>query len=95
MSTDTLPTTNGALAAKTTGARRGRRPGASKNETFLYCLEAGNGEGGKLQLSKPKDEDEILEDSLKNGVPFYRLQKFKAATERTSDGLKIVAVPVE
>jgi hypothetical protein len=94
MSNEGTPTTNGAPGAKPKGERRARKGGA-KNESFIYCLEAGNNEGGKLQLSKPDVKDEILLAALKSGVPYYRLQKFTATVERTTEGLKIVGVPVE
>jgi len=91
MKNESLPTANGATEPKA-GGRRGRR-GAAKNEEFIYCLEAGNSEGGKLQLSKPAEEKDILLAALKTGVPYYRLQKFTATVESTTEGLKIVGVP--
>jgi hypothetical protein len=83
------------VPGKASGPRRARK-NASKNEaTFIFCLEAGNGGGGIIQLSKPDSEDEILAAAFKNDVPYFRIQKFNAVKEKTSDGLKIVGVPVE
>jgi hypothetical protein len=92
MSNEALQTKNGAHGATNRGGRRSRK---NKNEAFIYCLEAGNSEGGKLQFSKPNEEEEILIAALKGGVPYYRLQKFTATVERTAEGLKIVGVPAE
>ncbi len=85
---DDLTNNTGTHEAKAERGRRGRRAAE-----FIYCLEVGNSEGGKLQLGKPNAEEEILLDALKTGVPYYRLQKFTAKVERTSEGLKIVGAP--
>jgi len=82
-------------APKKQGPKQNRKGGAS-SEAFIFCLEAGHPEGGKIQLSKPAEEDEILGAAFKTGVSFYKLQKFNATTEKTSDhSVKIVGTPVE
>ncbi len=63
-----------AVAAAAAGRTRTRRSS--------IVSKLGNSEGGKLQLSKPNGEEEILIAALKGGVPYYRLQKFTATVER-------------
>jgi hypothetical protein len=95
MKNEATATTNDDLTSKPSSVRRGPRKNSAKSGALIYCLEAGSGEGGKIQLSKPEGEDEILTAAFRGGVSYYRLQKFNAATEKTSEGLKIVGVPVE
>ncbi len=85
---DDLTISTGTHEAKVERGRRSR-----KAAEFIYCLEIGNSEGGRLQLGKPEAEENILLDALKTGAPYYRLQKFTAKVERTSEGLKIVGAP--
>jgi hypothetical protein len=83
--------TNGTTsdAEKPTGTRRGRGAKKDKGEdkdTYIYCLDAGKGESGVITLSKPGPKKDILVQSIKSGVYYFRIQRFKASVEDTEDG---------
>ena len=86
--TPTVPTASSAKKP-----RKPRTTAKNEGESFLYCLESGKSDGGDLQLATPTSEDEVLLAALKDGIPYYRLQKFTAKVVHLSDGLKIVGVP--
>lgn len=93
---ETIQPANNAAAAKKTGGRgRRSRKNEGKDGEFIYCLDGGTAEGGKIVLSKPDAEDDILRAAYKNDAFYYRIQKFKADVAKTPKGLMLVGVPAE
>ncbi|MDI3255154.1 hypothetical protein [Pseudacidobacterium ailaaui] len=76
-----------------TRRRRGNKPEAALDE-FVYCLEEGTGQDGRLVLSKPGPKHAIELLAFRKNVSYFRVQKFVAEVEERPEGNLIVGVPV-